>query len=218
MTGPFQRRSRSSVSPGPNSESEVDPRLSLHFCGRGIFHHFSGDATGPGASDGLLLSSSDLGRSPCAPAGRSLMELLMPAVVLAIAVSYISLWLATVPAAIAAFALSGIAQSVHWLGGIRVADVRLATPDKAIITISAACIVAAILALRKSKWPAAVSFALLFASAASVWAIHPRQKIRPGFLEVTAIDVSQGDSILLVLPNGGTVLLGFLSGCTRKWI
>jgi competence protein ComEC len=47
------------------------------------------------------------------------LQLLMPAAVLAIGVSYVSLWLAKIPAAIAGFALEGIAGTVKWLGGWR---------------------------------------------------------------------------------------------------
>ena len=46
------------------------------------------------------------------------LELLMPAAVIAIVVSYFSLTLAKVPAAIAGFALQGIAGTVKWLGGL----------------------------------------------------------------------------------------------------
>jgi len=47
------------------------------------------------------------------------LQLLMPTAVLAIFVSYISLALAKIPAAVAGFALEGIAGTVKWLGGLR---------------------------------------------------------------------------------------------------
>ena len=136
-----------------------------------------------------------------------LMELLMPAAALAIAISYASLWIATLPAALAAFALSGIAQSVHWLGGIRAGDLRLATPDKFVVAASAGCIVAAVLAVRRGKWSIAASVGFLLVSSFSVWKVYPRPDIQPGVLEVTALDVGQGDAILLALPAGGKVLV-----------
>jgi competence protein ComEC len=74
-----------------------------------------------------------------------LLQLLMPAAVLAIGVSYISLWLAKIPAAIAGFGLSAIAETVHWLGGMRIADIRVATPSQAMIVISGLAILLAFL-------------------------------------------------------------------------
>jgi len=37
--------------------------------------------------------------------------------------------------------------------------------------------------------------------------LPPRPQWRPGFLEITAIDVGQGDSLLLITPEGKTLLL-----------
>ena len=47
-----------------------------------------------------------------------------------------------------------------------------------------------------------IGMAVLSASALWIWAIPPHPQIRSGVLEMTAIDVGQGDSILLVLPDG----------------
>jgi competence protein ComEC len=58
-----------------------------------------------------------------------LLQLLMPAAVLAICLSYVSVTLAKVPALIAGFALQGIAGTVKSLGGIRLADIRVPTPS-----------------------------------------------------------------------------------------
>ncbi len=57
-----------------------------------------------------------------------LMELLMPAAVAAMALGYVSQALARIPVLIAGFALEGIAGTVRWLGGLRVADLRVPTP------------------------------------------------------------------------------------------
>jgi competence protein ComEC len=136
-----------------------------------------------------------------------LLQLLMPTAVFAIASSYISFWLAKAPAALAGFALSGIAESVHWLGGIRLADIRVATPSEATILISSSAILLAIILLRRKTRYTLASIVLLIASAASVWEITPRAHIRPAVLEMTAIDVGQGDSIFLAFPKGGTLLI-----------
>lgn len=49
--------------------------------------------------------------------------------------------------------------------------------------------------------------AALAASALWIWIVPPRPQVRPGVLEMTAIDVGQGDSILLVLPDGHKLLV-----------
>jgi len=77
-----------------------------------------------------------------------LLQLLMPAAVLAIGLSYVSLWLAKIPAAVAGFALSGISQTVHWLGGMNIADVRVPTPGLPVLTASGILILIAILMTR----------------------------------------------------------------------
>jgi competence protein ComEC len=136
-----------------------------------------------------------------------LLQLLMPAAVLAIAASYVSFWLAKIPAALAGFALSAIAETVHWLGGMRIADIRVATPGEAAIVISAFSILLAVFIMRRRSWYSAIAVALVIASAACVWQIKARPQIRPGVLEMTAIDVGQGDSIFLAFPKGGNLLI-----------
>jgi competence protein ComEC len=136
-----------------------------------------------------------------------LLQLLMPAAALAIATSYISFWLANIPAALAGFALSAITQTVHWLGGMRIADIRVATPSGATILISASAILLAVFIMRRRAWHSAAAMALLITSATCVWEVTQHPKIRPGVLEMTAIDVGQGDSIFLAFPKGGTLLI-----------
>ena len=139
------------------------------------------------------------------------LQLLMPAAVLAIGVSYVSLWLAKIPAAIAGFALEGIAGTVRWLGGLRLADVRVATPDVAAIVFSvlAIFICAALISIsmRRRAWLSLAGLGMLSASALWIWTIPPAQRIRPGVLEMTAIDVGQGDSLFLVMPDGRKLMV-----------
>lgn len=135
------------------------------------------------------------------------LQLLMPAAVLAIGVSYISLWLAKVPAAIAGFALEGIAGTVKWLGGLRLADVRVATPDVAAIAFAGFAIMICVALVRRRTWLRVAGLGVLTASAWWIWSIPPQQQIRPGLLEMTAIDVGQGDSIFLVLPDGRKLMV-----------
>lgn len=137
-----------------------------------------------------------------------LLQLLMPCAVLAVAFSFISIWLAKLPAALAGLALSGIAQTVHWLGGVRIADVRVPTPSVSAILLSSAAIAAAILLMRKIRAAFAITAcALLLAGAVSVWELQTDAQVRSGVLEVSAIDVGQGDSIFLAFPGGAKVLV-----------
>lgn len=137
-----------------------------------------------------------------------LLQMLMPCAVLAVGLSYISFWLAKIPAAFAGFALAGIAQTVHYLGGMRIADIRVPTPSIAVILCSAVSITAAIFLLRKGKLAFSISaLCLLMLAALCVWEIPPRARVHSGVLEVSAIDVGQGDSIFLAFPRGAKVLV-----------
>jgi competence protein ComEC len=136
-----------------------------------------------------------------------ILQVLMPAAALAISVSYISLSLARIPAAIAAFALQAIARTVGWLGGMRIADVHLPTPAASTIVCAGLTIFVAVLLLRRKKADLFAAVTLLAVGAVSVWELGPREQIHPRVLEMTAIDVGQGDSLLLVLPDKRKLLV-----------
>ena len=133
------------------------------------------------------------------------LQLLMPMAALAIGISYVSLWVAKAPAFIAGFALQEIAGSVRWLGGLRIADVRLPTPGVTLIVLAGSAVFLAITFLRRRSRVAGI--AALAVSALCIWKIHPGEQIRPGLLEMTTIDVGQGDAILLVLPDKRKLLV-----------
>lgn len=135
------------------------------------------------------------------------LQLLMPAAVLAICLGYVSLTLAKVPAVIAGFALQGIAGTVKWLGGMRLADIRVPTPSFVAILFCGFAILLCAIFVRK-KIPLAISGVVLLATSALwIWIVPPHQDIRSNVLEMTAIDVGQGDSILLMTPEGRKLLV-----------
>src|SRR5256885_16872562 len=101
------------------------------------------------------------------------LELLMPAAVCAICVSYIWLSVAKVPAVIAGFALQGIAGTVKWLGGIRLADIRVATPSASAILFAGFAILICAIFVRRKVTLAVSGMALLMASAIWIWTIPP---------------------------------------------
>src|SRR4029077_20871318 len=74
-------------------------------------------------------------------------ELMMPAAVSALALGYVSPWLAKVPAVLTTFALDGITGTVRGLGSLRVADLRVAMPSIVVIAL-------AITALLLAMWSA----------------------------------------------------------------
>ena len=136
-----------------------------------------------------------------------LTQLLMPAAILTIALGYISPILAKLPALLTTFALQSITGTVHGLGGLRLADLRVATPSLVMMAAgSAALILAMLCARRRAPLALAGMIALLLASLALAF-VSPKPQTRAGLLEVTSIDVGEGDAILLVMPEGRTLLI-----------
>ena len=144
-----------------------------------------------------------------------LMELLMPAAITAMALGYVSATLAKIPVLTASAALEGIAGTVRWLGGLRAADLRVPMPGIALILLTAMSIGLAMALVRRRPWLAGAGLAALAASAFWICAVPPHPHIRPAVLEMTAIDVGQGDSILLVSPGGRTLLVD--TGGLPRW-
>jgi competence protein ComEC len=131
----------------------------------------------------------------------------LPFAALAVTLSFVSLALAKFPALLATWALHGMTGTIHILGHLRGADTRLATPQFAATIIFLAMFAFAMLLVRRrgfSAWIGAA--ALTFASFWIVLASAPAT-FRQGSLEITAIDVGQGDSILVVSPEGKTLLI-----------
>ncbi len=136
-----------------------------------------------------------------------LTAVLMPAGIVATLLSYFSRALAAIPIAITSLTLHAIVGTVTHLGGIRFANLRLAMPSPLTSALCVAAFLFAMFALRnKRRWVAAAGLAAIFAAAALV--VFPyKANMRPGAIELTAIDVGQGDSILIVTPKGKTLLI-----------
>ena len=136
-----------------------------------------------------------------------LTEIALVACVMALALSYISLGVARLPVWIASLSLQALAGSVRWMGGLRIADTRVATPGVVIIVLSAAALILAMLLARRRALLTAAGLIVLAACATWISRVPPHPQIQPGVLEVTAIDVGEGDAILLVSPHGRSLLV-----------
>ena len=131
----------------------------------------------------------------------------MPASLWALAASYVSFTLAKLPALLTSLVLRCMMGTVQGLGGLRMADIRVPTPEWTAIAFAFIALALAMLLARRRTLLATAGFACLAASAFWIWFVPPHPHIRPGVLEMTAIDVGQGDSLFVVSPQGRTVLI-----------
>ncbi len=132
---------------------------------------------------------------------------LLALTILTFCASLISLSIARVPAACTAALLHLIRAVVAHIGHLSAADVRVPAPSPQSILLACAAIALACgaLRLRSRLWLGAACIALIAAPVATLWPTTPL--VHQGMLEVTAIDVGQGDSVLVVSPDGGTLLV-----------
>ena len=136
-----------------------------------------------------------------------LTELMMPAAVSALAIGYVSPWLAKVPVLLTTFAVDGITGTVRGFGSLRVADLRVAMPSIAVIVIAVVALILAMWSARRRSLIAVVGLAAILLASLVLAFIPPSPHLRPGILEMTSIDVGEGDSTLIVTPQGRTLLI-----------
>ena len=136
-----------------------------------------------------------------------LTEIMMPAAVAAVAIGYVSLTLAHPAALIASWTLTGITGTVTTVGRMRSSDLRVADPRLVVIVSALIAIGIGFVLARRSLKLLFVGVAAIATSAFWIVAIAPAPQVQPGVLEVTAIDVGQADSTLVVSPTGKTILI-----------
>ncbi|HZD94385.1 MAG TPA: DNA internalization-related competence protein ComEC/Rec2, partial [Candidatus Sulfotelmatobacter sp.] len=127
--------------------------------------------------------------------------------VAAIVLSYISLPLAHMVAAVSATALHWTLFCLNSLAHFAVSQWRISDPTPLLAFLAAAGALAAFVAVRQKRVVAIGGVAALFAVAGIVALYHPAPRFAKGKLEITAIDVGQGDSLLVVSPEGRTMLI-----------
>jgi competence protein ComEC len=138
-----------------------------------------------------------------------LLSLLIPAALVTLLALAVWPAVAAVPGAMVALTLHLGVGLVHLFGSFALGDFRI--PSPLFWQIAASCallatfIVLAQLGLGK-LWPRRAAWAVLLL--AGLVAVAPRPVERPrGSLLVEAIDVGQGDSLLLITPDGKTLLI-----------
>ncbi|MGB8061112.1 MAG: ComEC/Rec2 family competence protein [Candidatus Sulfotelmatobacter sp.] len=136
-----------------------------------------------------------------------LMQLLMPAAIATLLFGSVSPWLAKLPLLVSTFALHGITGTVHGLGGLQLADLRVAMPSAAVIACAAGALIFAMFMARRRWWMATAGIVAIVAASLVLALIPPAPRVHPSVLEMTSIDVGEGDSILLVTPQGRTLLI-----------
>lgn len=116
-------------------------------------------------------------------------------------------WVALVPAALTAALLHLVTFALGRLNRLALADLRV--PGAPWPAVVACCVLLALacwlVRLRPAKAALAGALCVLLTPLLALWPSPPR--MNRGLLEVTAIDVGQGDSLLLVTPDGHTLLI-----------
>jgi competence protein ComEC len=135
-----------------------------------------------------------------------IIAVLAPLAVATFVCSLVSPWLAIVPGAATAALLHGIAWAIGHISHLAAADMRVPGPVWWIALLAVAAWMGCIWAVRRGRWGAlATAFALPVIAALVLW---PEPITRtPGAMEITALDVGQGDSLMLINPEGAAMLI-----------
>ena len=135
-----------------------------------------------------------------------LLGILVPAALLTFAASLASVKLALIPATVTASLLHAITFAINRLSGLRASDHRIPAPALGIAFAAILAWIACSWLARRSRptaWAAALALPII--AACILW---PEPALTtPGALEITALDVGQGDAILAVNPEGQTMLI-----------
>jgi competence protein ComEC len=136
-----------------------------------------------------------------------LLSVLLCVAIITFLASLLSAWLALIPAVLTALLLHLMRFTVDRVQNLTIANLRTPEPATIALALACACILYccwALRARRRTLFATGVLVALLIPLAV-LYPTPPR--LHPGALEITAIDVGQGDSIFVVSPLGETMLV-----------
>ena len=135
-----------------------------------------------------------------------MLGLLLPAAVLTAAFAVVAPHLAFLPAAPTALLLHLATSIVHFFAHIQAGDLRIARPPTLLLTGSVALLALAVYAVRLRRSAALLATSAFTLSVLLLLLPHlPRA--RASVLEITALDVGQGDALLLITPQGKTIMV-----------
>ncbi len=136
-----------------------------------------------------------------------LVAVLAPLGVVTFLASLLNPWLAALPGSALALLLHCVTGAIHRISHAPAADLRVPGPTLLYALMAAACFAFCCWAVRRRSrlyaWAAVLVIPL--AAVIVLWPTPPA--VHPNQLEVTAIDVGQGDSLLVVGPTGLAMLL-----------
>jgi competence protein ComEC len=135
-----------------------------------------------------------------------LVAVMAPMGMLTFLAGLISPWAAMLPAWGTALLLHGVTRVIGRISAVRSADWRVPGPAVGVALGVVACIALCCWMVRRGRgWALAGVGVLAMVPVLTLWPEPP--VVHPGVMEVTALDVGQGDSILVVSPEGRTMLV-----------
>jgi competence protein ComEC len=135
-----------------------------------------------------------------------LVAALAPIAVVTFCAALVSPWAAMLPGAVTAVLLHGMTGMIGRVSAVRAADLRVPAPVWWVALLAVLSWAFCCWAVRRSRGWAWIAVMVL--PAVAVMVLWPERVVSsPGSLEVTTIDVGQGDSIFIVGPDGATMLI-----------
>ena len=109
---------------------------------------------------------------------------------------------------ILSFLIGTLAASTHWFAHLPSSFIRVPSPPEALLAgfFAAALVLSAAIPMNR-KWTSRIALAFVLTCAALIIIYPFAARFQRGRLEVTVLDVGQGDSIFVAFPDGRTMLV-----------